>query len=173
MRTYTGHDYDGQWDKDGPVARYDAARAEATQTPPTANPPTQTTPTIAIHNDIADELVARFGGILRCETCGNQALLTRERISASLHDGWPKCMDLNGAYDHGVMRWWTQTQIDAGLMPEIWLRGDVVLDDTGNMFAFHPRHGWWGLISNQASARADTPPCPPLRLLIRDHKPVT
>lgn len=34
-----------------------------------------------------------------------------------------------------------------------WQRSDVVLDDSGNLFCYHNRHGWFGLASNQTSAR--------------------
>jgi len=60
-----------------------------------------------------------------------------------------------------------------------WMRGDVVLDDTGNMFAFHPIHGWCGLGSNQASARgwyardgSEGHPYAPLTLLVLDNRAV-
>jgi hypothetical protein len=152
---------------------------ELAQTPPTGNPPTLPTPTdqprrvTEIHDTIADELITRFGGILRCETCGRTEPLSGDVIAQALRSGWPKCEDLNAAFDHGTMRWWTRTQIDAGELPEIWRRGDVILDDTGNMFAYHPVHGWYGLISNQVSARADTEPAWPFTLLVRDKRPVT
>jgi hypothetical protein len=152
---------------------------ELAQTPPTANQPTQTPPTERLrapteaHDTIADELVTRFGGILRCETCGRTQSLSGDVIAQALARGWPKCEDLGAPYHHGTMRWWTRAQIDADAPPEIWRRGDVILDDTGNMFAYHPVHGWYGLISNQASARADTEPCWPFTLLVRDKRPAT
>lgn len=56
-----------------------------------------------------------------------------------------------------------------------WQRGDVVLDDSGNLFTYHDKHGWFGLASNQCSARGHHLPeelAPPLDLLVRDHRAV-
>lgn len=55
-----------------------------------------------------------------------------------------------------------------------WRRGDVIRDDTGNLYCYHPRHGWLGLGSNRSSARGGHDPdelVAPLILLIRDGEP--
>lgn len=53
--------------------------------------------------------LAGFGGILRCEVCGEVRPLgdPGARVAGG---GWPK----HCGY---TMRWWTQRQIDAGEMP--------------------------------------------------------
>lgn len=57
---------------------------------------------------------------------------------------------------------------------EGWQPGDIVLDDTGNMFCFHSKHGWHGVIANQNSARGPhtrSELAGPLTLLVRDRRP--
>jgi len=51
-----------------------------------------------------------FGGFLRCETCGTTLDLGDPGEHVSL--GWP-------SHCGYTMRWWTQSQIDAGEVPEI------------------------------------------------------
>lgn len=63
-----------------------------------------------LHDDLGSTLKG-FGGYLRCETCGHCAPLgSRSAIAGSLRSGWPHCCNL-------TMRWWTQSQIDAGEVP--------------------------------------------------------
>jgi len=56
-----------------------------------------------------------------------------------------------------------------------WRRGDVVMDDTGNLFNRTGRGEWYGLPSNQCSSRdwhTDDELHGPLVLLLRDGKPM-
>lgn len=62
--------------------------------------------------------------------------------------------------------------IQAELDPygEGWRHGDVIVDDTSNLFTFHRLLGWLALDSNQASARGEyhrDELAEPLLLLIR------
>lgn len=57
-----------------------------------------------------------------------------------------------------------------------WRRGDVIRDDTSNLFTWHPTRGWFGLQSNQNSAKGphtEDELAPPLVLVVRDGKPYT
>lgn len=56
-----------------------------------------------------------------------------------------------------------------------WQHGDVVRDDSGNLFCYHNRYGWFGPMINQSSARGRQPEdwlAPPLILLVRNQQPV-
>ena len=59
-----------------------------------------------IHDALGREAQS-FGGVLRCESCGDMKALGS--VGAKLRDGWPKCCGY-------TMRWWTQRQIDSGEM---------------------------------------------------------
>lgn len=49
----------------------------------------------------------RFGGMLRCESCGHTEPMNPGDAGTYVASGWPKC--------HGyTMRWWTRRQLDAG-----------------------------------------------------------
>ncbi len=56
---------------------------------------------VAVVRSCADAL-AGFGGILRCESCGNTQELGD--IAVKLAHGWPKCCGY-------TMRWWTRRQL--------------------------------------------------------------
>jgi hypothetical protein len=61
--------------------------------------------------DAIGDALSDFGGFLRCETCHRTAELgdPGRRVTGQ---GWPKCCGL-------TMHWWTQSQIDAGEVPEV------------------------------------------------------
>lgn len=52
----------------------------------------------------------KFGGVLRCGTCGYVYELQHGDTSHYTAKGWPKHCDR-------TMTWWTKRQIDAGEMP--------------------------------------------------------
>lgn len=62
-----------------------------------------------LHAAIGDSLDG-FGGVLRCEVCGEGHAMQTGEAGRYTAKGWPKCCGY-------TMRWWTQRQIDAGEMP--------------------------------------------------------
>jgi translation initiation factor 2 beta subunit (eIF-2beta)/eIF-5 len=54
-----------------------------------------------------NETLDRFGGFVRCETCGSTHDLAEGEAGEYMAHGWPECCGM-------TMRWWTQNQIDNG-----------------------------------------------------------
>jgi hypothetical protein len=60
--------------------------------------------------EVIGQSLDQFGGYLRCETCHAERAMRPGMAGRFTARGWPKCCG-------HTMRWWTQSQIDAGEMP--------------------------------------------------------
>jgi hypothetical protein len=59
---------------------------------------------------VIGESLDGFGGFLRCEECRTVKTMQVGDAGAYTAHGWPRCCGY-------TMRWWTQSQIDAGEVP--------------------------------------------------------